>query len=276
METAVAVDQPDVTVDEPDVAGPRIAAIVRDIARGGLAGLIVGILLGGIGGRLVMRLAALLVPEAVGLPTENGNRIGDITMGGTLALVFFASLLVAVAVGVTWVVISPWLPGRGVVKGLVAAPIAVVLGSFALINGRNPDFIILGHDPLVVGSLLVLVAAAAPAVAIVDAWLDRRLPRITTVSTGAGVVYLAFAGLGALVAGLPILQGALSPNGAQPLSVTIVLVGVVTLAWWRARLGGRESPSALLRGLAWAALLGGCLFGAVRLLPELRGALGIA
>jgi len=45
----------------------------RDITRGGLAGLIVGVLLAGIGGRVVMRLAALLVPAADGAFTENGN-----------------------------------------------------------------------------------------------------------------------------------------------------------------------------------------------------------
>ena len=61
------------------------AGIVRDIARGGLAGLAVGIVLGGLGGRLVMRLAALLVPTATGFFTENGNQIGVITFGGSVA-----------------------------------------------------------------------------------------------------------------------------------------------------------------------------------------------
>ena len=63
--------------------------IFRDIARGGITGLIVGLVGVGIGGRIVMRLAALLVPELVGEFTENGFRIGDITPGGSLGLVVF-------------------------------------------------------------------------------------------------------------------------------------------------------------------------------------------
>ena len=44
--------------------------------------MVVGLLVAGIGGRLVMRLAALLVPDSVGRFTENGNVIGTITLDG--------------------------------------------------------------------------------------------------------------------------------------------------------------------------------------------------
>lgn len=257
-----------------DVTGERLAAVVRDIARGGLAGLMVGIVICGIGGRLVMRLATLLVPSAVGRFTENGNRIGDITLGGSLGLIFFASLLGAIAVGVSWVVISPWLPGRGIVRGLIAAPFAAVLGSFALITGGNPDFVVLRHDPLVVVSLLALVASTAPAVALVDGWLDRRLPRTASLSTPAGVGYLSIAAIGALLGGPAFVRGAMTPEAAQPLALTIVLVGLVTVFWWGARVAGRELPTTVLRTAVWAVLLGGVGFGAIKLLPELRGALG--
>jgi hypothetical protein len=50
--------------------------VLRDIARGGIAGALVGIVVGGLGARLVMRLVAMLHPDAVGAFTENGNRIG--------------------------------------------------------------------------------------------------------------------------------------------------------------------------------------------------------
>jgi hypothetical protein len=62
----------------------RTGEVLRDIARGGIAGALVGIVVGGLGARLAMRLAAILHPDAVGALTENGNRIGDVTMGGTL------------------------------------------------------------------------------------------------------------------------------------------------------------------------------------------------
>jgi hypothetical protein len=266
-----------IIAEATDPATVRIAAVVRDIARGGLAGLIVGIAVCGIGGRLVMRLATLLVPAATGLPTENGNRIGDITLGGTMAVVMFAGLLGAVTVGVTWVAISPWLPGRGVRRGLVAAPIAMVLGSFTLVRADNPDFVILRHDPLVVASLLLLVGATMPAAAIADGWLDARLPRIRSLQTPAGGAYLAIAFIGALLGGLPFLTGALGSGGeAQPLALTVVLTGLVTLVWWRERILGRGRPSALLKAVAWSILLAGTAVGAVALWPELRGALGVA
>jgi hypothetical protein len=68
----------------------RTGEMLRDIARGGISGVIAEILvgglggLGGLGGRLVMRIAELLQPDAVSALPENGNRIGDITVGGTL------------------------------------------------------------------------------------------------------------------------------------------------------------------------------------------------
>ena len=49
-------------------------AIVRDIARGGLAGLVTGLLVAGVGGRLVMRIAALLVPGSAGAFTAKITR----------------------------------------------------------------------------------------------------------------------------------------------------------------------------------------------------------
>jgi hypothetical protein len=92
----------------------RTGEVLRDIARGGISGVLAGIVVGGLGGRLVMRIAALLHPDAVGALTENGNRIGDITLGGTLTLVRFGIISCAMA-GAVWVIVSPWIPGRVVV-----------------------------------------------------------------------------------------------------------------------------------------------------------------
>jgi hypothetical protein len=124
----------------------RTGEVLRDIARGGLSGALAGIAVGGLGGRLVMRVVALLHPDAFGALTENGNRIGDITLGGTLALVLFGLIACAMA-GAVWVIVSPWIPGRAFVRALLAAGIAVAIGTPVLIIGGNPDFVILAHDP---------------------------------------------------------------------------------------------------------------------------------
>jgi len=84
--------------------------VLRDIARGGISGAIVGIVVGGLGARVVMRVVAILHPDAVGALTENGNRIGDITMGGTLFLVLFGLISCALA-GALWVIVQPLDPG---------------------------------------------------------------------------------------------------------------------------------------------------------------------
>ena len=111
--------------------------VLRDIARGGLAGALVGIVVGGLGGRLVMRIAALLHPDAVGALTENGNRIGEITLGGTLSLILFGLISCAMA-GAVWVVVSPWIPGRAGVRALLAAGLAIAIGArgSAMTNDR--------------------------------------------------------------------------------------------------------------------------------------------
>jgi len=89
--------------------------VLRDISRGGMSGVVAGIVVGGLGGRLVMRVAAILHPDAVGALTENGNRIGDITLGGTLSLVLFGLISCAMA-GAVWVIVSPWIPGHAGVR----------------------------------------------------------------------------------------------------------------------------------------------------------------
>lgn len=248
--------------------------IVRDIARGGLAGIIVGLVVVGVGGRLVMRIAALRVPSATGAFTENGNRIGDITLDGSLALIVFVGLFGAVFLGVVWVVISPWLPGTGLVKGLVAMPIAVAFGAVGLIEGRNPDFFVLDHDPLVVAVLIALVALVAPAMALVDGWLDRRLPKATSRDSGAALGYLILTLVGGLMGGVLMLQSLGNPQ-SQPIGVTVVIVGFVTLAWWFQRSRGRQTPPTSLVVLARTILLVGTVWGFVVLLPEVNEALGL-
>ena len=154
-------DQPVTTAATPTVdpaaklaEDAAFGPIFRDIARGGITGLIVGLVGVGIGGRIVMRLAALLVPELVGEFTENGFRIGDITPGGSLGLVVFG-MFAGAGVATIWVTVSPWIPGTGIRRALLAMPVAVGLGAFALIDGGNRDFFILRNDSAVSAVLIV-------------------------------------------------------------------------------------------------------------------------
>ncbi len=75
--------------DQTQAELTHLYAFMRNIFRGGLAGSIAGVLFLGLGSRAVMRISALLNPEAKGILTENENPIGEITLGGTLGLIIF-------------------------------------------------------------------------------------------------------------------------------------------------------------------------------------------
>lgn len=247
-----------------------IGVVLRDIARGGIAGAIAGIVVTGLGGRIVMRLAAIFVPESSGAFTENGNRIGDITLSGSVG--FLPGGLFFGLFGATvWVVVSPWIPGAGLRRAILAMPIAVALTGMAVVRGDNPDFRILQHDGLVVGMLVALVALAGLSIALVDGWLERRLPRPgSSTRTDALYVVLTLAG-GLLI--LPIVILGFFDADAR-LGLALVGVGLATLAWWALRLKGRERPPSVLVIAGRSALLAAVVFGVLELAPEVAAALG--
>ena len=250
--------------------------VLRDIARGGISGAIVGIVVGGLGGRLVMRIAAILHPDAVGALTENGNRIGDITMGGTLFLVLFGLIFCALA-GALWVIVGPWIPGNTGARALLTAGIAIVIGTPQLIIGRNPDFVILDHDPKVVALLLALVGLIGLSIALLDSWLDRRLPHAVTGRKGPAAFYAIVALMGAvLVLPFVLLVFLTSDEYQLPLRAgyALLVVGLSTATWWGLRVRGRVSPPRGLVIAARGALLVAIILGMLTSAPHISRALG--
>jgi hypothetical protein len=270
----------------PDASGATTAAVgedaavregaigvtLRDIARGGIAGVIAGAVVAGVGGRVVMRLAAVAVPDSRGGFTENGFVIGSITPAslGLIAFGTFAGLLV----GAFWVAVAPWIPGTGVRRALATMPLAVAVGGVGLVEGSNSDFRVLQNDPLVVAMLLGLVAAVGFVVALADEVLDRRLPAVATSRGRVVVAYAVLAGIGALIT-LPILAGGLF-GGAPPrvaMSLALVVAGGATLLWWKRRADGVAAPSERLTLVARLALVAVVILGTIDLLPEVGEAL---
>jgi hypothetical protein len=244
----------------------RLAAILREIARGGLAGLVGGVLVGGLGGRVAMLVAARLNPDATGRLTENGEVVGAFTLNGTLSLLLFGGVFAGIAAGVVWVVLSPWIPGHGWRRWLLTAPIGISLGGFMLVRAGNTDFVVLDLDSAIVAMLLVLVALVAGAVAFFDDLLERRLPAADSRRWGT-LAYGLVAAVGLLF--LPVVAGLYLTDdgcgcGSPPVLVGWLLlsVGLVTLAWWgrRVRSGRVDRPLALViagrAGLAASAALG--------------------
>jgi hypothetical protein len=216
--------------------------ILREITRGGIAGLIAGILVAGVGGRLVMRLAALLVPGSTGALTENGNRIGDITAGGTFALILFVGLFFGTVAGSLWVTLRPWLPAAPGLRALVSIPIAVALGTRGLVDGTNRDFIVLEGSPLVVASLVALVALFGPTLVLAERWLDGRLPHAGRddgrIIAGYSVITLLGLTL-TLLAVVPAYLG----GDMRIAGIALVVVGAATAGSWLLRTTDRPIPS---------------------------------
>jgi hypothetical protein len=257
----------------PTAAWPP-GEVLRDIARGGLAGLIAGVLVGGLGGRIVMRLAALIVPSSAGAFTENGNRIGAITLEGSLALLIFVGLFVGLGAGFVWVTIRPWLPGGPGMRALLVMPVAVALGSFGLIQGENPDFEVLERSPVVLGVLVALVALIGLSVALLDAWLDRRLPRASSAASGPAGAYSIVLLLG-LVFGLLVVVPGYIGQDVWGLGAALVVVGIATLATWTLRIRGRDQIPPLVAVLGYGGLAAAVIVGFAGAWSEIRFALRI-
>lgn len=250
----------------------RLAEPLRDIARSGLAGLLAGILVAGVGGRVVMRAAALLVPESAGRFTENGNRIGEITLSGTLGLVLVGGLFFGLLGATVWVVVSPWIPGGGRARAVLAMPIAIALTGVALVQADNSDFLVLRHDAATVVLLLALVGLAGLAIAGFDRWLDRRLPAAGA-STLADGVYLALTLAGGGLIFPIVLAGYLGEEG--PLGLALVGVGVATLVHWGLRFRSRPSSPTWLVTAGRGSLLVAVMLGVLALAPDVASALGV-
>ncbi|MEZ5175481.1 MAG: hypothetical protein R2823_04665 [Acidimicrobiia bacterium] len=151
-------------------------ATIRRIGILVMASLVSGVVVGGVGGRIVMRISALAAPDhMLRRLTENGNRIGEFTLEGTIAIMIFVGGLMAL-VGTGIVVGSdPWLAwmGRFRVVGLAL----VVLAAGGAAGGfESIDFLILEPRALNVAMFVALHVLFAIGVVAIAAVLDARLP----------------------------------------------------------------------------------------------------
>ncbi len=264
----VAGDSPGAAADAGAAPGPG-AVILREMARGGLAGIVVGIVVGGIGGRLLMRVAALAEPDAAGLRTENGNVIGAITVEGTLALLVFGGLLTGAIIGSLWVVIRPWLPERPLTRALVAMPICVAMGTTLLIQASNPDFVILSRNGAVIAALVGLVALVGPSMVLAESAFERLLPVVRRRASPAFLAYALIDAFGALLV-LALVVPLYLGSSLVLAGVAFVVVGVASVVRWASRIGG-PSPD-WLAPIGRGALAVGTIAGLAVAIPEILGA----
>ena len=110
-------------------------------------------------------------PEAVGVRTSNGNRVGDITFEGTLGLVLFVGIVSGLVGGVVFAAVEPWLrrlrPWHGLVFGLAL----LATFGFAVLDPSNFDFRRFGFAAL----NIAMFAALFLAFGVLIAWVFDRL-----------------------------------------------------------------------------------------------------
>jgi hypothetical protein len=236
-----------------------LTALALHVGTATFAGVIAGILVGGLIGRVVMRVAGSTAgPGLVGAFTANGNRVGDVTFGGTAAIVVFVGLGAGLTGGVLYAVVEPWLRQLRPWHGLVYGCGLLVAFGFAVLDPSNLDFQRFGSARLNVA----MFAALFLVFGLVIAWLFDRLHTFILGTSAAARAAKAFA-LFTLIPGMIVtvlVLGSLS-GLADTLFPIIVVLGllIATFARWRA----------LPAPIGYAALGATMLFGALRTLSAM-------
>jgi hypothetical protein len=156
----------------------QVSALLRPLAGCVAAGVVVGLVVAGLGSRIVMRILALADTDARGTFTENGNQVGDITVGGTLSLIVFVGIPSGVAAGLIVFLARRWFPPRLPWRGLALSLVLLALLGGTVLDADNVDFRLLEPPGLAValfGALFFLAGYALAALA------DRWGPGVPTV-----------------------------------------------------------------------------------------------
>lgn len=245
----------------------RLVTRIRWIVVRGVAAAVSGVLVLGVGGRLVMFISRVLHPDAAGRITENGNRIGEFTVDGTIELIVFGGLLSGVVAGVVWVLTREWIPDNPAMVGAGA----VSIGGFALVEADNRDFAILVDPRVDLVLLLALLFLFGMALHRFDHVFERRLPPAG--GTGSTAAYSLIA-----VLGVPFLIPTFGNFFSQefcfcespPVWTGVFLMGAAaaTVGWWLLDLRGASKPPTLQR-LALVLVAAAALAGGVHLAGQI-------
>lgn len=216
---------------------------------GALAGAAAGTL-AGLGSRIVMRISGLAAgPEAIGQLTQSGNVVGDVTLGGTLAILILGGMGGALGGGI-YVALRPWLAPLGRWSGLG-------FGLLMLAVSSEPDPA--SSDSLRFGPPLlnfVMFAALSPLAGVVLVRLVAALERYDAavdptrpVSDRRAAVseLIRIAGIGVLL--FMALLGLITLLGVGVLAFVPVALVAVALGtrFYLAYAGDRTSLAASLR-----------------------------
>jgi hypothetical protein len=239
----------------------RIPELVREIAAGSLSGIVVGIIVGGLGSRLVMRLSAIAAGSGLqGITTSNGNRVGEITLGGTIGLILFGGVFAGLFGGLLYASLRPWLAPFGRWRGLIFGLGVLGLAGSLILDGANSDFIVLRPPLLNIAMFAALFPIFGVALAPV---FDRTVRVFATGTVASGAFTLVGILLAALFVGLGLISG-FSALGSHPTTVDLItlLMLVMIVVGLSARALGQRLASSPWRLATYALLVAAVLVGA--------------
>jgi hypothetical protein len=241
----------------------RTPEVVREIAAGSFSGIVVGIIVGGLGSRLVMRVSAIAAGSGVqGVTTANGNRVGEITVGGTIALIIFAGVFTGIFGGLLYASLRPWLAPFARWRGLIFGLGVLGLAGSLILDAANSDFIILRPPLLNVAMFAALFLIFGIAIAPVFDRTLRALAEGSIVSRALAFVGFAAA---AFFVGLGLLSGfaALTSGPTAFDLISLLMLGLIVAGLAARALGDRlASPPWRVAsyGLLTVALLVGAAY----------------
>ena len=252
----------------------KAAQLIRHVGIVGLAGLVTGLVVGGIGGRVFMRVAAILADDRpFRALTENGNRVGEITFGGTVELLIFIGIFAGALGAVAYVIAEPWLTWAGPLRGLVFSALLLAIASSVAFDPDNFDFDLLGNDPRNVLMLIALYAAFGPILVAVTGLLARRMPAVDPGEPASSVVgYTVLVALGVpflLLMLLSMFSSGFCECDHPPrlIGVFVVGMGIATLGLRAADVNERWRSKRyvfVFRALGYLCFAGALIAGGIR------------
>jgi hypothetical protein len=173
-----------------------------------------------------------------GVTTANGNRVGEITLNGTIGLVVFGGVFAGIFGGLLYASVRPWLTPFARWRGLIFGLGLLGLAGSLILDAANSDFIVLRPPLLNVamfGALfLIFGIAIAP-------MFDRTLRALAEDSLVSGA--LAFLGTvaAALFVGLGLVSGfgALASGPTTFDLISLLMLGLIVVGLAARALGDR-------------------------------------
>jgi hypothetical protein len=167
-----------------------------------VGGIPLGVLIGGVGSRLAMLLLRITSPDHVhGVTSDDGFKIGQVTLLGTYNLLLLGAAVGVIGAGV-YRLVAPWLIGPIWFRRLTTGAASAAVAGSMLVHADGVDFTVLQPTWLAIGVFVALpglfgtlIGATVDSVSRSDSWTARGrwrwlLPLVAVGSFPLSVIFL--------------------------------------------------------------------------------------